>query len=138
MNEPNRFRFRAWDKEHKLMIEIHTDTSRYSLITMCSFGNQVGFIYADGSSFWNPHCVLMQSIGLLDKNGNEIFEGDICRFKYASSTNPVGIIKWDADYLKFFMYPFSMLTLHLFDDVEVIGNIYENQELYEPTLVHSA
>ena len=60
----------------------------------------------------NEKGILMQFTGLLDKNGKEIYEGDI--------TN-VGIVEWDH----------GQFTERLYapDDIEVIGNIYSNPEL---------
>lgn len=78
---------------------------------------------------------LMQSTGIKDKNGKEIFEGDIVDYKGRKA-----IIKWHGSYASF-IYRFVdemqervseweplFLAYHHF---EIIGNIYENQELIE-------
>lgn len=79
--------------------------------------------------------VLMQSTGLKDKNGEEIFEGDIVDYKGRKA-----IIKWHGSYASFIYrfvdelnervsewHPLFLAYYHF----EVIGNIYENPELLE-------
>ena len=78
---------------------------------------------------------LMQSTGLKDKNGKEIFEGDIVDYKGREA-----VVKWHGSYASF-IYRFvdglkervsewDPLFLACYN-FEVIGNIYENPELLE-------
>jgi hypothetical protein len=72
-----------------------------------------------------------QFIGRHDENGKEIFEGDIVEHK-----NGIHVVVWDND-----SYSFQMdLSSCVLDQeagacdanqIEVIGNIYENPELLE-------
>jgi uncharacterized phage protein (TIGR01671 family) len=76
-------------------------------------------------------CRLMQYTNLKDKNGKEIYEGDILKVKvddgeanlYVKYTNGeyrvVNEGRWE-DSLYAYMY---------FGDVEIVGNIYENKDL---------
>lgn len=79
-----------------------------------------------------PDEYLMQSTGLFDKNGKEIFEGDIL----TSQNYPVkGVVEFRTDlglwvhYLKGYNY-FEYLG-NVAGSKEIIGNIYENKNLLE-------
>ena len=77
----------------------------------------------------------MQSTGLKDKNGKEIFEGDIVDYKGRKA-----LVSWHGSYASF-IYRFvdelqkrnaEWNPLYLaYMRCEVIGNIYENPELWE-------
>lgn len=121
----NSLKFRAWDKDHKYME--YTDKN----LVVC-FSNE-GVDVVDHTTF-NHSCTsmqnyeLMMSTGLKDKNGVEIYVGDIIRGSY--NTNIIGYdivtIEVKEDLLKGF-------ELEQFDlnNTEVLGNIYENEELLE-------
>ena len=81
--------------------------------------------------------ILMQSTGLKDKNGKEIFEKDILDYNGRKV-----IVKWHGSYACF-IYEFvdelknrttEWQPLYLsYYKFEIIGNIYENPELLEVT-----
>lgn len=85
--------------------------------------------------------ILMQSTGLKDKNGTEIYEGDIVRVTDEDESTDfcdggIGTIN-GLDKL-FMWYIDGDVENGLFDInssyyIEVIGNIYENPELLEDT-----
>lgn len=85
-------------------------------------------------SIYSP---LMQSTGLFDKTGKEIFEGDIVRITMRigkSTTTSIGAVEFDKFEVCFRIrnelggHYVTMFHTRYF---EVIGNIYENPELLE-------
>lgn len=86
--------------------------------------------------------VLMQSTGLKDKNGKEIFEGDIIAIEVDDTETPINARVSQNSKI-------GVLMFHVFEDnedvpmvellednsvaFEIIGNVYENPELLEVT-----
>jgi uncharacterized phage protein (TIGR01671 family) len=129
-------KFRAWDKEKNIMGEV----SCLSYPNRISGKKQtVNFWYKD-TEFWykdteyrgyaDSTIVLMQYTGLKDKNGKEIYEGDIVkknnsanhRCKPNKECGTFEII-WEKEHAGFNM------TGDRSHVCEVIGNIYQNPEL---------
>lgn len=113
-------KFRVWDRERKKILQIQ----RHSFKTNKSmpYGWNIEYVF-DG---------LMQYTGIKDKNGTEIYEGDIIKYSHKA----VGEIRRVVSY-KYGMFgvngimdgthiPFANI---LESEYEVIGNIYENPEL---------
>jgi uncharacterized phage protein (TIGR01671 family) len=71
---------------------------------------------------------LMQYTGLKDKNGKEIYEGDILRNKYGLTVE-VHYTEGYFCYGNSITPDMAIMTIQQSNDCEVIGNIYENPEL---------
>lgn len=120
-------KFRAWDK---------LDKEIYGVEEIHWFRGKFDFI-GDGITFKRDadEVELMQSTGLKDKNGKEIFEGDIVDYKGRKA-----VVKWHGSYASF-IYRFvdelkerksEWKPLYLaYYKFEVVGNVHENKELLE-------
>ena len=109
-------KFRAWDKEIKKMSVPFQLGSELSMDTIDK--------------------IFMQYTGLKDKNGKEIYEGDICRTHYyEEQSNGATILSDKYKHYKNVIIeyqektPFCGYTIHRW--YEIIGNIYESPELLE-------
>ena len=71
---------------------------------------------------------VMQSLCVNDKNDKEIFELDIVR----DNDGTIGIVVWDKTELKFRLLGIGRSFSSPLMTLEVIGNIFQNQELVFP------
>lgn len=80
----------------------------------------------------NPETV-GQYTNMLDKNGRKIFEGDIIDFSDRSDGDGYGVVQYDANETEFgieYDNIYESLGKYYYpEDIEVIGNIYDNPEL---------
>lgn len=128
-------RFRAWDKIHKTMYEVDD-------IMSIDFGKSeisVKTLFFERTNCYNFNdIVLMQSTGLTDKNGKEVFEGDILSVETDEENVKVSVF-WDDKYALFMFeskkYNETEVLAELFEDnaysFEIIGNVHANPELLE-------
>ena len=126
-------KFRAWDNRYKRMV---TFDKGYRLqLQMDAQGNtswcvdDVSLKVRTMSSWDGEGHILMQFTGLKDKNGKEIFEGDI-----VDAEGETNIVKWDDRFCAFVLRYQNGELNHFFhqrpvDNLRIIGNIYESPEL---------
>lgn len=123
-------KFRAWDKEAQEMLTVRD-------INFCGEELDTYEMQGDWLSFEDVE--LMQYTGFKDRNGIEIYEGDIVVFEDMTSTESgywerdcIGIVVWGEEIAAFEVTNrLSAESYEVLSDCEVIGNIYENPELLE-------
>ncbi|MHC5227553.1 YopX family protein [Enterococcus sp. LJL99] len=135
-------KYRAWDSEKKEMYEVFGWNEIDKEVYMCSVPESK---FRDGSMHtWHQvtkqldEVILMQSTGLKDKNGVEIFEGDYIQCKQYVGGNFVEYL-YEVGYVEFKVAAFGLHRKQGFYrpfkdwledyEYEIQGNIYQNPEL---------
>ena len=137
-------KIRIFDKKNKKILEVDTLFINEGMFKPVG-GDEYSVWNYDTEYYSNP----MQYTGLKDKNGVEIYEGDIVNFQhiddYGYMTNVFqngfyrGVVKWGEHYPAFDIFDIKDNSTFGFDCnifsmesdivIEVIGNICENKEL---------
>ena len=73
--------------------------------------------------------IVMQYTGLKDKNGKEIYEGDILSKWYSRDLSGNDIIKWNEEVEFETANEWAGFNITFLDKCEIIGNIYEQPHL---------
>lgn len=122
-------KFRAWHKMYKKMLYFELGELNDSMITKIDDG------------WYLEDCAIMQYTGLHDKNGLQIYEGDIVSWEGGMApgyTKPKPeIVQWHEGLCGF--EPFCFYDSHCdgvphaddYGGYEVIGNIWEQKHLIE-------
>lgn len=134
-------KFRAWDKKNKVMHDrVQAGCNQQNISFVCHS------VWDKDLKEWvhfDDYCgEIMQYTGLKDKNGKEIFEGDIIKLSYLSSLdNNEKVSLYKVEEMQNGYYAIKEVTdkqrgdsglfLH-FKRCEVVGNIYDNPELLKP------
>ena len=123
-------KFRAWDKKTQQICGVKV----IDIFRQC-----VGFGWNEYDGIkWRDFkdVVLMQYTGARDKNGREIYEGDIIRHssyfdRDGTKKDCLYVVCWDNDGLHFSYKSLQNVLYFAFDlgDSEVVGNIFENEDL---------
>lgn len=131
-------KFRAWNKKDKVMVDVAAmNFGPSGLWSLIEYAYDAELQLADNYE-------LMQYTGMNDKNGREIYEGDILYFGsvwcVGDEYDPreeehTGLVEYRPDYASYVVncngkiYPLEQLIS--FDGYSVQGNVHENPELLE-------
>ena len=110
-------KFRAWDVKYKRMSLVSSIDFKKNLIYTTWWEENKKRLKKDKTNEISD-LVLMQFTGLKDKNGKEIYEGDIVKGE-VENNKFISVVEFQNG-------GFSINTLW---EPEVIGNIFENPEL---------
>ena len=128
-------KFRAWDKRFSEFVEdffVSEDGKIYKKSTNTGYGIAISRETSD-------KVILMQSTGLFDKNGKEIFEGDVVRMRNPRHRRQIGMFQVvrvaNSPMLGLLCKKLTTEIFNLYEHMrnyyEVKGNIYENPEFLE-------
>ena len=117
------FKIRVWDvKANDWYYTVSSKPEDHNVLDTYYFEN----LYQNEEDY-----IWEQYTGIKDKNGREIYEGDIVRFEAYSRVFQVVYRQWDCSFM--FENDEDEEIVHMFNDFqdkyEIIGNIHENPEL---------
>jgi len=121
-------KFRVYDKGLKIMKLLDENDSHDELRFLGGSVHYYNLQNGCGSMGDDSEYVLMEWTGLVDKNGKEIYEGDILRISMQGDMQTIPFVVdnlWDLRIGMENNDPYMRID----DDVEVIGNIYEHGDL---------
>ena len=126
-------KYRAWDTKRKKMWS--AEELGKDQVTLSPDGR--GFMNVSGVSTrfsqYSPHLIPLQYTDLEDKNGKEIYDGDVIRRAYKTQVLHYfdHEVKWDCERTGWYCGELSLGYIYKKDEIEIIGNIHENPELME-------
>lgn len=125
-------KFRAWSRLSSRMYVVNGLYFDRGMVQYANNDNAIRLIKLE-------NIILMQSTGLKDKNGKEIFEGDVVRMRNPRDRRQIGMFQVvrvaNSPMLGLLDKKITTEIFNLYEHMrnyyEIIGNIYENPELLE-------
>lgn len=113
-------KFRAWNTETHMMIDLHAITPLALKLNL----NQSGVFIPD-----DPTLVVMQSTGVHDRHGTEIYEGDVVK----GIQGCIVKVQWyGCGFVGVGLYeaiPEGITNYALLSGGEILGHVYEQPDL---------
>lgn len=118
-----KIKFKAWSKKKKRWLGVNLQMSLVDGVLWWQFGYDIDVLSKEEAE----NIVLLQYTGLKDKNGKEIYEGDIIEFEGYDN----GEVIFDEKIAGYVIRFPNGSAWRSFTTSVVIGNIFENKELME-------
>jgi YopX protein len=122
-------KFRAWDKINKRMFFFACDSTKDPWAA--------SMVEDKGYTKVPELTPLQQYIDLKDKRGSLIYEGDILEYESNGSKNERAVVYWNSYLLSYYMRIPNIKAGQIIgipcraEERKIIGNIYENPELFK-------